>query len=61
LILGDIDEMRKNDADYNIRLMKKIDDIIKKEFDNISDEQILYHYTNASSKYISSETQIKVI
>jgi hypothetical protein len=41
--------MRKKDADYNLKLMKKIDDIIKKEFDNISDEQILYHYTNASS------------
>jgi len=40
--------MRKNDADYNIKLMGKIDEIIKK-FDNIPDEQILYHYTNASS------------
>jgi hypothetical protein len=49
LIPRDGGKMRKNDADYNIKLMEKIDDIIKKEFNNISDEQILYHYTNASS------------
>jgi len=41
--------MRKNDVDYNIKLMEKINGIIGKEFNNISDDQILYHYTNASS------------
>jgi hypothetical protein len=41
--------MKKSDIDYNVKLLEKIEEIITKEFNNISDEQILYHYTNASS------------
>lgn len=49
IFFGGQKKMKKYGDDQNIKIKKKIDSIIAKEFNNIPDEQILYHYTSASS------------